>query len=89
MQKITTEDFSSSENMKDVARFYKKLTEQQEPRFRLDDYYGMGPAWLAIHHEDVTAILKDPRLIRDVRRLQPTQDQPDLEDRFEKWEYEK
>ncbi|MGG0240526.1 hypothetical protein [Bacillus rhizoplanae] len=37
MKKITTEDFSSSENMKDVVGFYKKLTEQQEPLIRLDD----------------------------------------------------
>ena len=87
MQRITTEDFSSSENMKDVVGFYKKLTEQQEPLIRLDDYYGMGPAWLAIHREDTVVILKDPRFIRDVRKLQPTQDQPDLEDRSEKWEF--
>ncbi|MCR8842395.1 cytochrome P450 [Paenibacillus sp. SC116] len=87
MQKITTEDFSSPQNMKDVVGFYKKLTEQQEPLIRLDDYYGMGPAWLAIHYEDTAAILKDPRFIKDVRKLQPTQEQPDLEDRSEKWEW--
>ncbi|UHA73373.1 cytochrome P450 family protein [Paenibacillus sp. 481] len=87
MQSITTEDFRSPENMKDVVGFYKKLTEQQEPLIRLDDYYGLGPAWLAIHHEDVVAILKDSRFIRDVRRLLPTQDQPDIEDRSEQWEW--
>ncbi|TVX93330.1 cytochrome P450 family protein [Paenibacillus agilis] len=87
MHKITTEDFNSSENMKDLVGFYKKLTEQQEPLIRLDDYYGMGPAWLSIHYEDTVAILKDPRFIKDVRKLQPTQEQPELEDRSEKWEW--
>jgi cytochrome P450 PksS len=81
MKKIRSEDFSSSENMKDVVGFYKKLSEQQEPLIRLNDYYGMGPAWLAVHYEDTVAILKDPRFIKDMRKLVPAQDHADLEDR--------
>ncbi|MEI4623895.1 cytochrome P450 [Bacillus pfraonensis] len=75
MNKITVDDFSSPESMRDVIGFYKKLTENQEPLIRLDDYYGRGPAWVAVSHEDTVAILKDPRFIKDMRKLMPSQDQ--------------
>lgn len=41
----------------------------------------MGPAWLAVHFEDTVAVLKDPRFIKDMRKLAPTKDHADLEDR--------
>nr|WP_319637862.1 hypothetical protein [Priestia aryabhattai] len=77
MKKVTVDDFSSPENMHDVIGFYKKLTEHQEPLIRLDDYYGLGPAWVALRHDDVVTILKDPRFLKDVRKFTPLQDKKD------------
>ncbi|KEQ24834.1 cytochrome P450 family protein [Paenibacillus tyrfis] len=75
MEKITGSDFASPETMHDFMAFYKRLAGQQEPLYRLDDFFGMGGAWLAFRHEDVVAILKDPRFVKDVRKLAPPQDQ--------------
>ncbi|MFB0843093.1 cytochrome P450 family protein [Paenibacillus oleatilyticus] len=75
MEKITGDDFASPETMHDFMAFYKRLAGQQEPLYHLDDFFGMGGAWLAFRHEDVAAILKDPRFIKDIRKLAPPQDQ--------------
>ncbi|MCM3271654.1 cytochrome P450 family protein [Paenibacillus elgii] len=75
MEKITGSDFASPETMHDFMAFYKRLAGQQEPLYRLDDFFGMGGAWLAFRHEDVAAILKDPRFIKDTRKLAPPQGQ--------------
>ncbi|TDF89725.1 cytochrome P450 family protein [Paenibacillus piri] len=74
MEKITSSDFASPENMRDFISFYKRLAEQQEPLYRLDDFFGMGGAWVAFRHDDVATILKDPRFIKDMRKLAPQQD---------------
>ncbi|MFS0838866.1 cytochrome P450 family protein [Paenibacillus sp. 1P03SA] len=76
MEKITGGDLNSPETMRDVAAFYKRLAAQKEPLLRLDDFYGMGGAWIAFRHEDVAAMLKDPRLVKDMRKYVP-QNEPD------------
>lgn len=75
MEKITGGDFASPETMRDFIAFYKRLAGQQEPLYRLDDFFGRGAAWVAFRHEDVVAILKDPRFVKDIRKLSPPQDQ--------------
>ncbi|MGG4192096.1 cytochrome P450 [Paenibacillus jamilae] len=71
MKRLTSDDFISTEPMHDVVSFYAKFYEQQEPLYRLDNFFGMGEAWLAFRHDDVVAILKDPRFIKDIRKLTP------------------
>lgn len=75
MEKITGGDFASPETMRDFIAFYKRLAGQQEPLYRLDDFFGRGAAWVAFRHEDVVAILKDPRFVQDIRKFSPTEDQ--------------
>ncbi|MCP1308593.1 cytochrome P450 family protein [Paenibacillus tyrfis] len=75
MEKITGGDFASPETMRDFIAFYKRLAGQQEPLYRLDDFFGRGAAWVAFRHDDVVAILKDPRFVKDIRKLSPPQDQ--------------
>ncbi|CAG7624531.1 cytochrome P450 [Paenibacillus allorhizosphaerae] len=69
MEKITSNDFASPENMRDFIAFYKRLAGQQEPLYRLDDFFGMGGAWVAFRHDDVATILKDPRFLKDMQKL--------------------
>lgn len=71
MKRLTSDDFISKETMSDVVSFYAKFYEQQEPLNRLDNFFGMGEAWLVFRHDDVAAILKDPRFIKDIRKLTP------------------
>lgn len=40
---------------------------------RLDDYFGLGGAWMAFRHDDVVAILRDNRFIKDIRKFIPQQ----------------
>ncbi|SCW65698.1 hypothetical protein SAMN04487970_102526 [Paenibacillus tianmuensis] len=73
MEKITSGDFASPEMMRDFIAFYKRLAGQQEPLYRLDDFFGMGGAWVAFRHDDVATILKDPRFVKDMRKFAPSQ----------------
>ncbi|UUZ92246.1 cytochrome P450 [Paenibacillus sp. P25] len=75
MEKITSGDLTSPETMRDFIAFYKRLAGYGEPLCRLDDFFGMGGAWIAFHYDDVAAILKDPRFLKDMRGLAPQQDQ--------------
>ena len=45
--------------------------EQKERFFHIDDFYGMGGAWVVFHYDDVVAILKDSRFIKDLRKFTP------------------
>nr|WP_285855229.1 cytochrome P450 [Paenibacillus cellulositrophicus] len=60
--------------MRDFNAFYQKLVHRQERLCRLDDFFGMGEAWIAFRYEDVSAILKDPRFLSDRRKF-PSQQQ--------------
>ncbi|MEC0244383.1 cytochrome P450 [Paenibacillus chitinolyticus] len=76
MEKMTGGDLTSPETMRDIISFYKRLAAQKESLIRLDDFYGMGGAWIAFRHEDVAAMLKDPRLVKDMRKYVP-QNEPE------------
>ncbi len=71
MKKLTFNDLNSPETLRNPIMFYKNLMEQQERFFRIDDFYGMGGAWVAFHYDDVVAILKDSRFIKDLRKFTP------------------
>lgn len=74
MKKLTFNDLNSLETMRNPILFYKNLIEQQERFFHIDDFYGMGGAWVALHYDDVVTILKDPRFIKDLRKFTPPHD---------------
>ncbi|PDZ08426.1 cytochrome P450 [Bacillus pseudomycoides] len=78
MKKITLGDLNSPETMRDPIVYYKPFFEQQEPLFRLDDFYGMGGAWIALRYDDVVTILKDPRFLKDLRKFEPPQDKQEF-----------
>ncbi|PDY45136.1 cytochrome P450 family protein [Bacillus pseudomycoides] len=74
MKKITFNDLNSPETMRNPIMFYKNLIEQQECFFHIDDFYGMGGAWVVLDYDDVVAILKDPRFLKDLRKFTPPHD---------------
>ncbi len=71
MKKLTFNDLNSPETMRNPIMFYKNLMEQKERFFHIDDFYGMGGAWVVLHYDDVVAILKDSRFIKDLRKFTP------------------
>ncbi|MGG0120046.1 cytochrome P450 family protein [Bacillus paranthracis] len=71
MKKLTFNDLNSPETMRNPIMFYKNLMEQKERFFHIDDFYGMGGAWVVFHYDDVVAILKDSRFIKDLRKFTP------------------
>lgn len=64
--------FYSQEALRDPSGFYSQLHDRQEPLFRVDDVYGMGSAWVALRYDDATAILKDPRFVKDWKKFTAT-----------------
>ncbi|MBC6972392.1 cytochrome P450 [Bacillus sp. Xin] len=78
MKKINLGDLNSPETMRNPIIFYKSFFEQQEPLFRLDDFYGMGGAWIALRYDDVFSILKDPRFLKDLRKFEPPKDKKEF-----------
>ncbi|HFJ9279655.1 TPA: cytochrome P450 [Bacillus cereus] len=74
MKKITFNDLNSQETMRNPIMFYKKLINQQERFFHIDDFYGMGGAWVVLQYDDVVSILKDPRFLKDLRKFAPPHD---------------
>ncbi|MDA2386028.1 cytochrome P450 [Bacillus cereus] len=74
MKKITFNDLNSQETMRNPIKFYKNLIKQQERFFHIDDFYGMGGAWVVLQYDDVVSILKDPRFLKDLRKFTPPHD---------------
>ncbi|WP_028596649.1 cytochrome P450 family protein [Paenibacillus assamensis] len=69
MRQFTSTEFISPENMRDFSSLYKKLSETDEPLHRMDDFFGMGPAWVAYKYDDVAGILKDARFVKNMKHL--------------------
>ncbi|MED2490559.1 cytochrome P450 [Bacillus thuringiensis] len=74
MKKLTFKDLNSPKTMRNPIMFYKNLIKQQERFFQIDDFYGMGGTWVALHYDDVITILKDSRFIKDLRKFTPLHD---------------
>ncbi|HEE9035235.1 TPA: cytochrome P450 [Bacillus cereus] len=74
MKKLTFKDLNSPKTMRNPIMFYKNLIKQQERFFQIDDFYGMGGTWVALHYDDVITILKDSRFIKDFRKFTPLHD---------------
>lgn len=74
MKKLTFKDLNSPKAMRNPIMFYKNLIKQQERFFQIDDFYGMGGTWVALHYDDVITILKDSRFIKDLRKFTPLHD---------------
>ncbi|MBB3126786.1 cytochrome P450 PksS [Paenibacillus rhizosphaerae] len=68
MKDITSNDLVAPETMRDFNAFYQKLAYRQEGLYRIEDFFGVGKAWVAFRYEDVSAILKDPRFLSDRRK---------------------
>ncbi|MCH5586405.1 cytochrome P450 [Shimazuella sp. AN120528] len=73
MEKITSNDFISPEYMKDFAKFHEKIQFQEKALVPIDDFFGMGKAWLVHRYDDALSILKDKRFLKDMRKFQPQQ----------------
>jgi cytochrome P450 len=74
MEEITTSDLTSQEAQRHPAALFEKLR-ARAPLTYVAKFGGLGGAWIATTYEDVSAILKDPRFIRDVRKvIQPAAD---------------
>jgi cytochrome P450 len=69
VKKLTFKDLNSPETMRNPIMFYENLIKQQERFFQIDDFYGMGGTWVALHYDDVITILKDSRFIKDLRKF--------------------
>jgi len=67
MEQITMNDLLLQESKRNPSAFYAQLR-QQEPLCYVADFGGRG-AWIATTYEDAIAILKDPRFIRDRRKV--------------------
>src|SRR5690349_18511306 len=61
----TMKDFSSPEFKNDPFPILKNLR-ITEPLYRFESLNGR-PTWMLTRYEDVLAILKDPRFVKDVR----------------------
>lgn len=65
---ITKGDLVNPETKRHPSAFYARLR-QQGPLTRLPDFLGNGSdGWLVTHYDDVIALLKDPRFIKDMRK---------------------
>src|SRR5260221_8087538 len=70
---IGASDLLSQDVRRNPRAFFADLR-AQAPLYYIADFFGMGGGWLATTYEDAAAILKDPRLVRDRRKVFPAQD---------------
>jgi cytochrome P450 len=77
-QKITMSDLLTQETKRNPLVFYAHLR-AQEPIAYIDDFLGMGKAWIVTNYDDTIALLKDPRFTKDKRKvLAPGDEQNDI-----------
>lgn len=67
-QKITVSDLLTPETKRNPSAFYAHLR-AQEPLTYVDDFLGMGKAWIVTNYDDAIALLKDPRFTKDRRKV--------------------
>src|SRR5450631_2132786 len=73
-QKITMSDLLMPETKRNPSAFYAHLR-AQEPLMCIDDFLGMGKAWIVTNYDDAIALLKDPRFTKDRRKVLPSGDE--------------
>jgi cytochrome P450 len=73
-QKITVSDLLTQETKRNPAAFYAHLREQ-EPLIHVDDFLGIGKAWIVTNYDDALVLLKDPRFTKDRRKVVSTEDE--------------
>jgi cytochrome P450 len=73
-QKITVSDLLTPETKRNPSAFYAHLR-AQEPLTYVDDFLGMGKAWIVTNYDDAIALLKDPRFTKDRRKVLPAGDE--------------
>lgn len=75
VQKITVSDLLTQETKRNPSVFYAHLR-AQEPITYIDNFLGMGKAWIITNYDDAIALLKDPRFTKDKRKvLSPNDEQ--------------
>src|SRR5258708_9771090 len=73
MEQITFTDLLAQETKRDPIAFSARLREQG-PLIHLTGLFGMGDSWIVTTYDDVIAILKDPRFIKDVQKVSLPED---------------
>jgi cytochrome P450 PksS len=73
---ITLGDLIHPDTKRNPYAFYNHLR-QQGRLTRLINVFGRGDGWLVTHYDDVIALLKDPRFVKDTRKYtRPQSGQP-------------
>lgn len=67
-------DLLAQKTRRNLAAFFARLREQG-PLVFVPDFGGMGGAWIVTNYDDAVALLKDPRLTKDARKLLPPEDE--------------
>ena len=70
MTQLTLSDLLAQETRRNLAAFFAHLREQG-PLVHVADFGGMGSVWIATNYDDAIALLKDPRLTKDARKVLP------------------
>ena len=66
-QKITVSDLLTQDTKSNPSAFYAHL--RQDLLTYVDDFLGMGSAWIVTNYDDAIALLKDPRFTKDKRKV--------------------
>lgn len=72
-QKITVGELLSQETKRNPSLFYAHLR-AQEPLISVDDFLGMGKAWIVTNYDDAIMLLKDPRFTKDRQKVSSSAD---------------
>ncbi|QBD76841.1 cytochrome P450 [Ktedonosporobacter rubrisoli] len=73
MEQITLGDLYGPETIKNPFTLNRKLRGRKEPLVRIEGVPEIGFVWLAADYEDVIAILRDPRFVKDRLKFMPPQ----------------
>jgi cytochrome P450 len=68
MVQVTFSDLLAQETRRNLAAYFAHLREQG-PLVYVADVGGMGGSWIVTNYDDALALLKDPRLTKDARKI--------------------
>jgi len=69
-EEISASDLLSQDDRRNPRAFFAHLR-AQAPLYYVADFFGIGGGWIATTYEDAATILKDPRFVRDWRKIFP------------------